>query len=163
MSPFLKTGTTLAFFQSDGNLFLNKNIYPSNGHRNGRTTIYQSFCWNLRRDSFISSFYFGELPKNFPHDNCKLIDELFKRYIDDGFLPWHSALDLSVLKDVLNNAHPNIKFTAGPAKFDNFSKTLVINFLDITVLLHRNGYVQTDIFHDKTNCPTIISVTAVII
>ena len=28
-----------------------------------------------------------ELPKYFSHDNCKLIDELFKRYMDDGFLP----------------------------------------------------------------------------
>ena len=92
-----------------------------------------------------------------------MIDELFKRYVDDGFLPWHSVLDLSVLKDVLNNAHLNTKFRAGPAKFDNFSKTLVINFLDISVLLHRNGYVQTDIFHEETICPKIISVTAVII
>ena len=36
-----------------------------------------------------------ELPKYFPHDNCKLIEELFKRYIDDGFLRWHSTLDLN--------------------------------------------------------------------
>ena len=32
-----------------------------------------------------------ELPKYFSHDNCKYIEELFKRYMDDGFLPWHSA------------------------------------------------------------------------
>ena len=28
-----------------------------------------------------------ELPKYFSHDNCKLIEELFRRYVDDGFLP----------------------------------------------------------------------------
>ena len=36
-----------------------------------------------------------ELPKYFCHDNCKLIEELFKRYMDDGFLPWRSTLDLN--------------------------------------------------------------------
>ena len=28
-----------------------------------------------------------KLPKYFPHDNCKLIEDLFKRYMDDGYLP----------------------------------------------------------------------------
>ena len=89
--------------------------------------------------------------KYFSHDNCKLIEELFKRYIDDGFLPWHSTLDLNVLKNILNNLHPTVKFTVEPAKFDIFSKTSVINFLDITVFLHENGYVETDIFYKETN------------
>ena len=39
-----------------------------------------------------------ELMKYFTHDNCNMIEELFKRYMDDGFLPWHSALDLNALK-----------------------------------------------------------------
>ena len=47
----------------------------------------------------------AELPKYFSHDNCKLIEELFKRYMDNGFLPWHSALDLNALKNVLDNLH----------------------------------------------------------
>ena len=49
-----------------------------------------------------------ELPKYFSDDNCKLIKELFKRYMDDGFLPWHSALDHNALKNVLNNLHLTI-------------------------------------------------------
>ena len=80
-----------------------------------------------------------------------MIEELFKRYMDDGLLQWHSALDLNVLKNVLNNLHPTIKFTEEPRKFDNFSKRLVINFLGITVLLHENGYVETDIIYKETN------------
>ena len=71
--------------------------------------------------------------------------------MDDGFLPWNSTLDLNVLKNILNNLHPTIKFTVEPAKFDHFSKTLVINFLDITVLLHENSYVETDIFYKERN------------
>ena len=71
--------------------------------------------------------------------------------MDDGFLQWHSTVDLNALKIFLNKLHPTIKFIAEPAKFDNFSKTLVIKFLDITVLLHENGYVETDTFYKKTN------------
>ena len=48
--------------------------------------------------------------------------------MDDGFLPCHSGLDLNVLKNVLNNLHPTIKFTVESAKFDKFSKTSVINW-----------------------------------
>ena len=92
-----------------------------------------------------------ELPKYFFHNNWKLIEELFKRYMDDGFLPWHSTLDVNVSKNVLNNLHVTVKFTVELAKFDNFSKTLVINFLDIAVLLHENGYVEIDIFYKETN------------
>ena len=80
-----------------------------------------------------------------------MIEELLKRFMDDGLLQWHSALDLNALKNVLNNLHPTIKFTQEPRKLDNFSKRLVINFLGITVLLHENGYVETDIIYKETN------------
>ena len=85
----------------------------------------------------------ASLSKYFSHDNCKLIEEFFKRYMDAGFLQWHSAMDLNALKNVLSNLHPTIKFTVESTKFDNFSKTSAINFLDITVLLHENDYVET--------------------
>ena len=69
-----------------------------------------------------------ELPKYFSHDNCKLIEDLFRKYMDDDFLAWCSTLDLNVLKNVLNNLHQTIKFRVESAKFYNFSKALVINF-----------------------------------
>ena len=52
-----------------------------------------------------------EIPKYFAHDNCKLIKELFQSYTEDGFLPWHSTLDLNVLKNISNNLHLIIKLT----------------------------------------------------
>ena len=55
------------------------------------------------------------------------------------------------MKIVLSNLHPTIAFTVEPAKLDNFSKILTINFSYITVLLHENGYVETDIFGKETN------------
>ena len=69
--------------------------------------------------------------------------------MNDGSLPWHSALDLDALKNILNNLHATMKLTEVSVKFDKFSETSVINFLDI--LLHENGYVDTDIFHKETN------------
>lgn len=79
-------------------------------------------------------------------------EKLPKRNMDDGFLQFHSTLDLFVLKNVLNNLrHPIIKLTKKPANFENFSKTLVLNLLDITILLHENGYVETDTFYKETN------------
>ena len=60
-----------------------------------------------------------ELPKYFSHDNCKLIEELFKRYMDDCFLPCHSTLDLNVLKNVLNT---NLQ---GPANNPANSKNIL--------------------------------------
>ena len=56
-----------------------------------------------------------ELPKYFHPDDCDLIQRSFKRYKDDGFLPWKSTLDSNVFKNVLNNLHPTIKFTVEPA------------------------------------------------
>ena len=73
--------------------------------------------------------------------------------MDDGFLPWRSTLDI-VLKNVLNNLHQTIKFTVEPAKFDNCSKTLVIDILDIKVLLHVE--LETRIVFLNTNVYTII-------
>ena len=56
-----------------------------------------------------------------------------------------------MLKNVFKNLQSNIKFIVQLVKFDNFSKTSVIIFLDITVLLHENGYVETYIFYMETN------------
>ena len=36
--------------------------------------------------------------------------------INQTILSWHSALDLNVLRNALNNLQPTIKFTTEPAK-----------------------------------------------
>lgn len=63
--------------------------------------------------------------------------------MDDGFFSRYSTFDLNILKNILNNLHPTKKITVEPEKFDNISKTMIINFLEITVLLHENGCVET--------------------
>ena len=42
--------------------------------------------------------------------------------MDADLLPWHSALEINVLKNISNNLHPPLKLTVEPAKFDNFRK-----------------------------------------
>ena len=49
-----------------------------------------------------------KLPKYFPRNNCDWLRN-YSKNIDDGFLTWHSTLDLNVLKNVLNNLRPTLK------------------------------------------------------
>ena len=57
-----------------------------------------------------------ELPNFFLVVECELIQEVFKRYMDDSFefLPQH--LDHKYFSTCLNNLHPAIKYTFGKAK-----------------------------------------------
>jgi len=60
-------------------------------------------------------------------DSSLLKPLVWWRYIDDVFLLWqHGEESLKVFLDYINEAHPNIKFTA------EYSKTRV-NFLDVEV------------------------------
>ena len=92
-----------------------------------------------------------------------MIDEWFKWNMHDNFLPWHFTVDLNVLKNVLNNLHPTIKFSEDQAKFENISETMISNFLDITISLNKNGYAKTDLFYKKTKTLMIIITIVVII
>ena len=85
-----------------------------------------------------------ELAKYFCHGNCKLIKELFKRYMDDGFFTWHSAMDLNVLKNVLNILHPTMKFTVEPVEIDIFYKeTKTQGYLNCNN--HQPSHIKCDI------------------
>ena len=57
-----------------------------------------------------------ELPKFFLVVECELIKEVFKRYMDDGFIFWPKHLDLKYFSTWLNNLHPAIKYTFRKAK-----------------------------------------------
>ena len=57
-----------------------------------------------------------ELPKYFSNEECLLIKEFFKRYMDDGFIFWPKHLDFNSFSICLNNLHPAIKYTFEKAK-----------------------------------------------
>ena len=94
-----------------------------------------------------------ELPKSFNQSDIEIIEELFKRYMDDGstLLPHHIKCE-SFLK-CLNNLHPNIEYTLEPATeaiIDDLP-VRILNFLDISIIMHQDGRIETDIHYKPTN------------
>ena len=69
---------------------------------------------------------------------------------------------IDIFRELLNELHPSLKFTVKKGKnsceqnFDTFVQ--VLNFLDVSIILHQNGRLETDIFykeansHDYLNC-----------
>ena len=69
--------------------------------------------------------------------------------MDDGFLIWPISLDVNIFISILNNLHPNIKLTVERGKFIRDKQEL--NMLDIKVILHNSGTIDTDIYYKPTN------------
>ena len=63
--------------------------------------------------------------------------------MDDGFVLWLKNCNTDVIRELLNERHPSLKFTVEKGKhsceqnFDTFVQ--VLNFLDVSVILHQNG------------------------
>ena len=95
------------------------------------------------------------LPLHFTLTECKLIEEIFKRFMDYGFVLWPKNANIDIFRKLLNELHPSLKFTVEKGKnsceqnFDTF--TQVLNFLDVSIILHQNGRLETDIFYKETN------------
>ena len=87
---------------------------------------------------------------HFTLTECKLIEEIFKRFIDDGFL-WPKSANIDVFRELLNKLDPSFKFTVEKEKnsceqnFNTFAQ--VLNILDVSITLHQNGRLETDIFY----------------
>ena len=95
---------------------------------------------------------YPEIKRNFP-DLWSIIIEYLSRYMDDGFTPWPDDADINIFLQILNMLDPNIRFTLEKAKniLDKNSIIQILNFLDISILLHENGEIETDIFYKETN------------
>ena len=63
--------------------------------------------------------------------------------------------NIDVFRELLNELHPSLKFTVEKGKysceqnFDTFVQ--VLNFLDLSIILHQNGPLETDIIYKETN------------
>ena len=74
--------------------------------------------------------------------------------MDDGFVLWPKNANIDVFRKLLNELHPSLKFTVEKRKnsceqnFDTFVQ--VLNFLDVFIILHQNGRLETDIFYKET-------------
>ena len=67
-----------------------------------------------------SKSFTQELPKYFSVEECELIKEVFKRYMNDGFIFWQKHLDFKFFQRP-SNLHPSIKYTFKKAKLINNS------------------------------------------
>ena len=94
-----------------------------------------------------------ELPKYFNESECKLIMELLKRYMDDGFIFWPLKLNFGNFKTCLNNMHPSSKFKFENPEiiYENEKKVQVLNFSDVKTILHEDNSVETDFYYKPTN------------
>ena len=71
-----------------------------------------------------TKLFINKLPKYFNVSELKLIMELLKRYMDDGFIFCLLKLNFKNFKTCSNNMHPSIKFTFEKAKiiYENENK-----------------------------------------
>ena len=94
-----------------------------------------------------------ELPKYFSNEECLLIKEFFKRYMDDGFIFWPKHLDFNSFTICLNDLHPAMKHTFEKAKVivENSESCQVIKVLDVSVILHSDCTIEADIYYKDTN------------
>ena len=93
------------------------------------------------------------LPQYFSIEDCALILRLLLRYIDDGFIPWPRRLNRASFVEAINSLHPSIRFTIEESRTEtaNGQSTQCLNFLDVMVILHSSGSVETDIYYKDTN------------
>lgn len=71
---------------------------------------------------------------------------MWKRYIDDIVLIWTgSKQELLDFINFLNSFHPTIRFKCNKGEHYNFN-TRSVNFLDTTIYIDKDGYIQTTLY-----------------
>ena len=96
---------------------------------------------------------YPELELHYTKEYCDMIKTFFLRFMDDCFTPWPKIISVSTFKEILNNLDDEIRFTIEPAvhyqkEGQNHQK---LNFLDVMIILHENGKIETDIYYKDTN------------
>ena len=79
-----------------------------------------------------------------------ILPDLWRRYIDDIFFLWHGNKEqLLQFISYLNSFHPTIKFKCVEGEHFNF-ETRSVDFLDTTISIDDDGYLQTTLFTKPT-------------
>ena len=97
---------------------------------------------------------YPELPLHFNPIKCKNIEDNFLQYIDDGFILLLNSINMLVFQTILNDLHPSINFTFEKSRSIYTDKGTImkkINFLDVSIILHDSGIIETDIYYKDTN------------
>ena len=93
---------------------------------------------------FIETQLYERFKEKYGQDEKENFVKLFKRFLDDCFLPWQKTeAEVEELHKMLNSLHPKIQFTM---EYDNKK----LSFLDI--LLHKNAErLESDIHYKQTD------------
>ena len=97
---------------------------------------------------------YPELYLHFDVSIVEFIIELYKRYMDDGIVPLPPTVDINVFESILQGLDPSIEFTlekAMESTLPNGRICKILNFLDVNVILHEDGQVETDVYYKATN------------
>ena len=88
------------------------------------------------------------LPLYFDLETCKRFIEYFYQYMDDGISPLAIEVDINLFIWLLNHLYPRIVFPMEDNSKSAYNGVLVqkLNFLDITIILHPSGKVETVVF-----------------
>ena len=107
----------------------------------------------------VTKLFMQKLPKYFYNEECLLIKEFFKRYMDGGFIFCSKYLDFNSFSICLNNLHTAMKYTFEKAKgiVRNSEYFQVINFLDVSVILHSDRTFATERYYKNTNAHHYLS------
>ena len=90
--------------------------------------------------------------------------------MDDGLVLWPKNANIDVFRELLDELHPSLKFTVQKGKnsceqnFDIFVQ--VLNFLDVSIILHQNGWLETDTYRyfiKKLTHMTILTISVTIL
>ena len=70
-----------------------------------------------------------------------------------AILCYHNLSSVIRSLKCLNNLHPSIEYTLEPAirTIINGESVQVLNFLDIAIIVHADGNIETDIYYKPTN------------
>ena len=95
---------------------------------------------------------YPEIERLFP-DLYSIIIDYFSRYMDDGIVPWPDEANIDIFLQILNSLDPNIRFTLEKSidSQEYGMKIQILNFLDLSLILHADGKIETDIFYKETN------------
>lgn len=93
---------------------------------------------------FLEVALYNEAREKFGDEYTHYIEENWKRFLDDVFIPWtKSAEDLESFHILINNLHTDITFTKE-------CSTKKQAFLD-TMVMNKNGNIETDIYYKPTD------------
>ena len=103
---------------------------------------------------------YPQLRQHFETTISDYIIELYKRYMDDGIVALPKSVDIKLFQDIFQSLDDNIKFTFEEAQLErlcNGEMGKTLSFLDVALILHRDGSVETDVFYKTTNSHDYLS------